>query len=580
MDNLATSACAQYEDRLQALHLASLEFIQDLSLEKLLERIAEIARQQTGARYAAVGVLDENGKLDLFIPVGMAPEMVKAIRNKPTGKGLLRILMRGQESIRIAKVLSDPRSAGFPRFHPLMKSFLGIPIRQAGRNLGQIYLADKNEGGDFSADDQQMIETLAAYAAIAISNARLYSYLNQRDQFLTRRNENLILLNELASSLASFTDIDETLAQVMGRVMEHIHLDVVEVFLLQGTSRMLKLVLHEGQSLKQIWRHKQFQFGEGTLGMAAQSGQPALIDLQRSNDHNLDPSVLEGRYQQLGCFPLNGRTGALGVLCVITTQPRTLDELDMQFLSIISSWMGMVIENSRLNIQQRRLSVMEERERIGMDLHDGVIQSIYAVGLTLENIRILMGKDVDQANQRIEQAIDHLNSTIRDIRSYILDLRPRQLHEEDLIQGIQRLMTEFRMNTLLEVNLQGSRLELQDLPESQVTALFLICQEALANIAKHARARHVEVSLWTSPDRALMEVHDDGRGFDFSKAKQSLGHGLLNMQTRARNVGGDLDITSEPGGGTTILAWVPFAHTPLQPAANSPEESGMGLANG
>jgi signal transduction histidine kinase len=220
----------------------------------------------------------------------------------------------------------------------------------------------------------------------------------------------------------------------------------------------------------------------------------------------------------------------------------------------------MAVENVRLSLQQRRLAVLEERERIGMDLHDGIIQSIYAVGLTLDHARLLMAEDPEAARQRIIQATSDLNSTIRDIRTYILDLRPRQLYNESLMQGVQRLVSEFRANTLVDVNLQGPVDNLAGLPDAQAIALFHICQEALANTAKHARARHVEVSLWKTADRVLLEVSDDGRGFDASKVKLTLGHGLANMQTRVHNVGGEVEISSEPGKGAAVLAWVPFSN--------------------
>jgi two-component system, NarL family, sensor histidine kinase DevS len=548
----------QFEERLAALHQASLELVQDNSIETLLERIANIAKEQVSARYAAVGMLGENGELERFIPIGMEPELIQKMKEPPTGKGLIGLIMRGLETIRIVDIQNDPRSAGFPRFHPHMTSFLGVPIHLGTRNLGQIYLTDKQDSSEFTFEDQQVIETLAGYAAVAISNALLYARLKQRDQVLTRRNENLLLLNDLATNLASFTDMDEILNSVLIQVMDHLNLDVGEIFLLQETSRMLKLVQHRSLTVKRLWKQKQFQVGEGTVGMTAQSLHPTQIELVRSNDQNLDPAILDGHFRLLACFPLSGQSGALGVLCVATRQTKAFDDLDLQFLTIISSWVGTVIENSRLNIQQRRLAVLEERERIGMDLHDGVIQSIYAVGLTLEHAQLLLDEDTSKAKERISQAINELNGTIRDIRSYILDLRPRQLHGENLMQGIQRLVSEFRVHTLIDVNLQGSKTELEDLPESQAVALFHICQESMANIAKHAHARHVDVAVWTAADRALLEVRDDGRGFDLGRTRQTLGHGLANMQTRARNANGDVDITSEPGQGTTLLAWVPL----------------------
>ena len=275
-----------------------------------------------------------------------------------------------------------------------------------------------------------------------------------------------------------------------------------------------------------------------------------------------DPFLLNDVLQdsgvnQIACFPLTSRSEVLGVLSICTQQGKALDAMDQQLLSSIASWVGTTIENVRLNIQGRRLAVLEERERIGMDLHDGIIQSIYAVGLTLEHARLLLLEEPQQTRKRIDQSIEDLNSTIRDLRAFIMDMRPRQLYEEDLMDGLKRLVNEFRANTLIEATLSGPSEGLEDLPDSYAIALFHICQEALANVAKHAHAEKVEVMVWTTADRVLLEVHDDGQGFNLNKIQLTLGHGISNMQTRARNVGGDLEITSEPDGGTTIMAWMP-----------------------
>lgn len=553
---MVTLTREQLEERLAALHLASLELVRDTSLESLLEKIARLAQEQVHARYAAVGVLAEDNSLEQFIPIGMPAEDIARMAHPPVGKGLIGELMRSDHPIRIHRISEHPTSAGFPAGHPAMTSFLGVPIRQGDRQLGQIYLTDKINADGFSADDEQVIETLASYAGIAISNARLYRKLTERDRSLTRRNENLALLNDLASTLASSSDIDQILDKALSQVMDYLHIEVGEVFLRQEEGSTLRLVLHRGEAVDALWRRSEYRSGEGLVGMVAKSGQPRLLTLPCC-EQDLSQEVA-ARFHQIVLLPLNGRRGVLGVLTVASSQTQPLDELEMQFLSTISAWVGTVIENVRLNLQQRRLAVLEERERIGMDLHDGIIQSIYAVGLTLEHARLLMNEAPAQAHQRIEQAVSDLNSTIRDIRAYILDLRPRQFHDEDLMQGLSRLTKEFHTNTLVEVQLEGPPAGQIMLPESSAIALFHICQEALANVAKHARARRVEVVLWSSPGRVLLEVSDDGRGFDQSKVKLTLGHGLANMQTRARNVGGDVEITSEPESGTTILAWVPI----------------------
>ena len=372
----------QLQERLIALHKASLELIKDVSLDHLLERIAAVACEQSDARYAALGVLDDEGKLAKFITVGLTDEEIKRIAHPPVGKGLIGELMNTEVPLRIPVIQEHPHSVGFPPHHPKMVSFLGVPIRAANEQLGQIYLTDKINAVEFTADDEKIIQMLAAYAAAAIRNAQLH-------------------------------------------------------------------------------------------------------------------------------------------------------------------------ENTR------RLAVLEERERIGMDLHDGIIQSIYGVGLSLENALHAIENDPEEAKSRVQHSIDGLNQAIRDLRSYILDLQPRQMGTDGLVSGINRLISEFRANTLAQIQAFGLDLDVHELPLANSMALFHICQETLANAAKHAKAKQVELSLWATEDRVLMEIHDNGKGFDVEKMSQSIGHGLANMQTRARSVGGDVDISSAIDDGTTVFAWVP-----------------------
>src|SRR5215207_363621 len=372
----------QLQERLIALHEASLELVKDVSLDHLLERIAKLACEQSDARYAALGVLDEDGKLVKFISVGMTDDQIKLIDHPPVGKGLIGELMNTEVPLRVPVIQDHPRSSGFPEHHPPMVSFLGVPIRALNNQLGQVYLTEKVNSPAFTADDEKIIQMLAAYAAAAIQNARLH-------------------------------------------------------------------------------------------------------------------------------------------------------------------------ENTR------RLAVLEERERIGMDLHDGIIQSIYGVGLSLESALHSFEEDPQDAKSRVRRAIESLNQAIRDLRAYILDLRPRQMGSEGLMSGLNRLITEFRANTLAAVQITGTDHELQELPQPRSMALFHICQEALANIAKHAKAKQVDISLWSTEARVLMEIHDNGKGFEMEATNASIGHGLANMQTRARSVGGDVDISSVMSEGTTVLAWVP-----------------------
>jgi two-component system, NarL family, sensor histidine kinase DevS len=554
-----TLSCEQLGERLAALHQASLELVQDISIDSLLQRIARIACEQAGATYAAIGVRGEDGGIVRFITIGMDEEEIAKMPHPPLGLGLIGVIAEADGPIRVNDMHQDPRRAGFPEGHPDMTSLLGVPIRLGERRLGQIYLTNKIEGDTFTADDEHVIETLAAYAAAAISNARSYDELRERDRTLTRRNQDLALLNNLASALASITELDELLKTALNRVMNYFNVAVGEIFLSEEDQNTLYKVLHQGEAVPMVWQRDRFTNQDGLIGETAHSGQPSVIKLPYENDPYLrNDDLQDAGISQIACFPLTSRSEVLGVLCIAIKQEELLDAMDQQLLSSIASWVGTTIENVRLNIQGRRLAVLEERERIGMDLHDGIIQSIYAVGLTLEHARLLLGDEPAQTRKRINQSIEDLNSTIRDLRAFIMDMRPRQLYEEDLMDGLQRLVNEFRANSLVETTLNGPSEGLEDLPDAHAIALFHICQEALANIAKHAQAKNVEVMVWTTPERVLMEVHDDGRGFNSQKVQLTLGHGISNMQTRARNVGGDLEITTEPGKGTTIMVWMPY----------------------
>jgi two-component system sensor histidine kinase DevS len=557
----------QIEERLVALHQASLELVSDLSQDTLLEHIVTLAREQVGARYAALGVVNEQGVLEQFIPVGMTPAQLNQMAHPPQGKGLLGALLSERHTIRLPDLTLDPRSVGFPANHPPMKSFLGVPILLGEQLLGLIYLTDKTDYSEFTQGDALVIETLAAYAAVAISNSRLYKETLEKGQALQQRNQDLSLLNAVAVSLASSLDLDEVLDHTLNRVMSYLEVESGEIFLIEEDGQELRLALHRGEAAEAFWTKDFFQKGEGTVGTVAQTGKP-LVSTDLQNDMLfLRRAVVEAGFRCLASIPLTARGNVVGVMNVATRLQRCPDARKLELLTAIGSWAGITIENARLHGQARRLAILEERERIGMDLHDGIVQSIYAVGLELDFARLALDDNPKQARIKIEQAILGLNQTIGDIRAYIADLRPRQFIGAGIMEGLQRLIDEYKANTRSEAILIGPKNGLAAIPTSHSTALFHICQEALANVAKHSHAQKTEVHLWKSRDRLLMEISDNGQGFDLHKMSVTLGHGLSNMHIRARKVGGDLEITSDPGEGTTVLAWVPIQgnHADHQP---------------
>ncbi|MFN8414262.1 MAG: GAF domain-containing sensor histidine kinase [Anaerolineales bacterium] len=547
----------QLQERLFALHRASLELVKDVSLEHLLEQIATLACEQAGAQYAALGVLDDQGKLSNFISVGLSDNEIKKIAHPPVGRGLLGELMNTDQNLRIPVIKDHPKSVGFPEHHPAMTPFLGVPIRAGEHQFGQIYLTNKIGAPAFDEDDEMIIQMLAAYAAAAIQNAKLVEQMRERDFTLTRRNVDMKLLNGIASTLTSSLQLDEILNHTLGLVMNYMRVEAGEIFLLEEDKETLRMVLHRGQAAEAFWNRNIFRVGEGYPGIVAKTLKP-MVGTHLNKDTNfLRDAVVQAGFQQVACIPLISGENLMGVMSVSTRGTDPFDERNLELLGAVGTWAGLAIENARLHADARRLAVLEERDRIGMDLHDGIIQSIYGVGLALEGAQHTLDEDPKLAKERIQHSIAGLNQAIRDIRTYILDLRPRQLGNDGLMSGIKRLIAEYRANTFSEVNLTEPESDLKELPHSHSAVLFHICQEALANAAKHAKAKNVQVALWTTDERALMEIRDDGKGFDLDNMKTSIGHGLANMQTRVHAVGGDIDLSSSVGEGTTILVWVP-----------------------
>jgi signal transduction histidine kinase len=504
-----------------------------------------------------LGVLDDEGRLIKFISVGLTEKEIKRMSHPPIGRGLIGALMDVKEPLRIPEITKHPKSVGFPAHHPPMKSFLGVPIRAGDRQLGQIYLTEKKDAIEFTADDEKIIQMLATYAAAAIQNASLMDQMKERDLALTRRTVDMSLLNSIASTLTSSLELDEILNKTLGHVIRYLKVEAGEIFLLEEDKKTLRMVLHRGQAAEAFWTRNLFTVGSGYIGLVAETRVPVISKDLKKDDRFLRDAVVKAGFNQMVGIPLLAGDNLMGVMSIATQKTEPIDEQSVQMMTAVGNWAGLAIENARLHASARRAAVLGERDRIGMDLHDGIIQSIYGVGLSLENALHSIADDPNDAKQRVQHSIDGLNQAIRDLRSYVLDLRPRQLGSEGLLNGIKRLIAEYRANTFAEVYLTEPDSDLRELSQTQSLTLFHICQEALANAAKHAKAKNVQIALWATEDRVLMEIVDDGKGFDMEKVNTSIGHGLANMHTRANSVGGDVDISSVVNEGSTILVWVP-----------------------
>ena len=334
-------------------------------------------------------------------------------------------------------------------------------------------------------------------------------------------------------------------------------LDAFEVFLKIPGEKNLEKLFHAGH-LEDIWSEDAYSGTSSLLRKYLVKGEMRVINLPNRRMGVLSHSLKEKAYGQVLCLPVILRNKPTGMICAAHTRKKFLSDQELDFIRSIADWIASLMDYEQQNRRIRAEIITEERERIGMDLHDGIIQSLYGIGLSLEHARVDLNKGKNNGVAEIEKSMEALEGAIADIRAYILDLRPRQLRHSNLLEGMHSLIREFRANTMVEVDLTGSPQDVDGLARPQMEALYHIFQESLSNTAKHARATMVSVRLWRQGDRVMLRVSDDGTGFEISKPNHRIGHGLSNMQARAEGVGGGIEVISIRKQGTTLLAWMPY----------------------
>jgi signal transduction histidine kinase len=555
---MAQKTKQELEDQIGSLYRASKDLVGDFSLETLLSRIVRLAQAQVEAEYAALVIRDEKGEVTQFIHSGMSEEELHLMPHPPEGKGLLGELQHKHEVIRIADISADSRSAGFPDYHPKMNSMLGVPISTGEKILGQIYLTNKLGEEKFSKDDERLMKTLAAYAAVAITNTQLYENVLERDKTLNQQNEDLSLINDLAQGISSSWDTKEIMSLTLKKVLEYLKIETGEIYLLDRGGKDLRLAMLRGEDFDAFYSRTLFRIGDGLIGKAAALNKPLVVDHLESDPRILRPAIIKAGFISQAAIPLQSAGEVVGVMTLSSKRERKFTIRELDLLTTIGMWTGIAIQNALLQQQIRHIAVLEERERIGMDLHDGVIQSLYSLGLTLDYVKQIIQEDPEETLEKLAQATDGINSTIVDIRTYISDLRPRQMQENlSFIENIKILLDEFTNNSKIESIFEDETDHTLDLDYHNTLTLFKIAQEALSNTARHSKANKTEIKLWDEDGRVFLEVKDDGKGFNVDKTEASLGHGLVNMQRRIRMAGGEINLNSSPGNGTQVRVWVP-----------------------
>jgi len=555
---MAEKTKKELEKQIGSLYRASKDLVGDFSLETLLSRIVRLAQAQVQAEYAALAIRDEAGKVTQFIHSGMSEEELHLMPHPPEGKGLLGELQHKHTVIRIPDISADPRSAGFPDYHPQMTSMLGVPISTGEKILGQIYLTNKLGEDEFSKDDERLMKTLAAYAAVAITNTQLYENVLARDKTLNQQNEDLSLINDLAQGIASSWDTKEIMSLTLKKVLEYLQIETGEIFLIDRGGKDLRLALLRGDDFEAFYSRTVFRVGVGVVGKVAGLNKPLVVNNLQSDPRILRSAIIEAGFICQAVIPLQSTREVVGVMTLSSKEERVFSVRELDMLTTIGMWAGIAIQNALLQQQIRHIAVLEERERIGMDLHDGVIQSLYSLGLTLDYVKEIIQEDPEESLEKLAQATDGINSTIVDIRTYISDLRPRQMQENlNFIENLKILLDEFIVNAKIKGVFKDQTEGPLDLDYHSTLTLFKIAQESLSNTARHSKADKAEIRLWNEDGRVFLEVKDDGQGFNIDKTEANLGHGLVNMQRRIRKAGGGIELDSSPGNGTRVLVWVP-----------------------
>ena len=535
-------------DRLRGLVEAGIALSSELSLDDLLQKLAETAAALTGARYAALGVIDQSGTaLERFLHTGVDAETAARIGSLPRGRGILGALITDARPLRLESIADDPRSVGFPPHHPPMRNFLGVPILLRGRAFGNLYLTEKD--GSFTAADQELVETLASQAAVAIENARLY-------EAATAWSEQLEALNEVGTALASEIELARLLELIARRLRSLIAARVVTIALPTGDGT-LRIEAADGDEAGAIVG-LQLERAGSKSGRVLERRRAERIDSLLD-----DPEVDQEAARRIGArsglyVPLVAGGRPIGVIVAHDregTDPR-FTEADLRLAETFAPRAAVAVDLSARVAGDALRRVVEaqelERRRLARELHDQTGQELTSVLLGLKAVEEA-GSDEERA-QALAAVRGQVVETLHDVRRLAVELRPKALDDFGLVAALERLRETFAEQTGMRVDFEaqiGDRL-----PSDVETALYRIVQEALTNIVKHAQAGAVSIVLTRSARSITAVIEDDGRGFALDEDRDGLG--LLGMGERLALLGGKLKLESTRGAGTTIVAEVPL----------------------
>ncbi len=547
------------QTRLRLLLDAVVLMAADLSLDSLLSRIVQVASELAGARYAALGVLGSgpDHRLRAFVNTGVSDDDRALIGDLPSGHGLLGLIIDRPEPLRLHDIAAHPASYGFPAHHPKMSSFLGVPVRIRDKVFGNLYLTEKEDGSDFTPEDEAIVVALAAAAGVAIENARLYEESARREQWLAASAE-------ITATLLGPVNRFDAVHIVADRAAEIARADLVWVLLREDeNSPEFEVVGNQLPGAEAVdWKPALSDLVHQVLG----SGETLVVEdvcARAVTDEDVTPDPPARRTSEPAAptsnrevgpaivVPLRTPTGTDGVLTLGWTRAHVdaFYEVDAHLPQSFAEQIALALQVARAHEDQEKLAVFEDRDRIGRDLHDLVIQRLFAIGLSLENTSRLAERP--EVTDRMVRAVDDIDATIKDIRRSIFALSVAE-ESKDLRKAVTDLVERatatlgFRPKLTIEGPVD-STVDARTAPH-----LLAVLGEALSNASRHARATTVTVTLSVN-DGIALTVADDGVGI-----RPDVAHsGLRNMVDRAQDLGGSCQIESEPGIGTVVHWTVP-----------------------
>jgi signal transduction histidine kinase len=549
----------------------------ELNLDTVLSRIVDVACDVIGASYAAVGVIDEQRVgLSNFVYRGITEEERERIGRLPVGRGLLGALIDDPRPIRLNDLGEDYRSVGFPPNHPVMKSFLGVPVVSRGQVYGNLYLTEKLGGGPFTEEDERLAIALASQAGVAVQNARLYGSSMASEVSARRRLRELEVVQAIGSALLGELDPTRVLRTIvrealdlmgaLGAYVSMPHDDgdrlVVRVAAGRGTGAFEGMEMSRQNSLSDY---------------AMRVLEPVVVSDVKTDQRGSSPIADRLHANSMLVAPLVDRRKAVGALVILQQESDFFQDDDVFIVRRFADLASMALRNARLISSERDRALMEaelqesllreqlrtdtlhaviraqedERARIARDLHDSAGQAMASILLSLKLAE--QAKTIEDMRARLADVRELASLTAGDVRRIAMELRPSVLDDLGLEAAIDRHCTELqeRSGLLIHTTIRLSR----RLDAEVETVVYRIVQEALTNAVKSADAKRIDIAVHDAGGVIRLTVRDDGHGFDPDQVSKGLG--LLGMRERAELLDGKLSISSAPGEGTTVELEVP-----------------------